>query len=624
MGFATSASSVTLNLQLTDFGRERIIRAGNLTNLFSKFAISDSDIDYRNTQAHTTSQNGFIPGVTGQKTTFRTAINDGYKMRDIIWHSPQSTSVVSTPTKFLAMGMKQQNGTVKYYRDTVVIDFYVHDLFVFYKLLSSRYVANHKDILSTSPTTIEALVKTYYNNKLNLETKGDYLGFLERMSEYGIGTYAEIWDSIKVYDGTKLNVEPVRLISEKDYDYYNSLVLAGGAFIRNNANGNETGLEFDGTNLKGIKQASPFSLFFTPGLNNSNNGYIRGTGAACLGLGAFDWGYLNCGGINSWNQTGSVPYPQFIMNNTLNGWTDVPSDMKNTHLGWIPTVDMESTIQIEKLTNKGYDNISTTIPAARLVLNVATSDLSPTYYPIPPKILTEKNGDYITINSKGQQGIKVTDTTHDSDTTGFMFGQLEYSSNWNTVNSGFKSAAPYFSVFPSKDGGQQTTANRVSSGQDPYYTLLTRMLKMADNMFIGVASQSNSYWKTNTYSGGFKGGLSGSSISAYNFSLPVTWTVQSLGNADAAPLKVTVNFKFNKKAITESILYKNTSSQNYYTLYDNAEFRFYGESGEDLSSYSNDPRGFGYTTGGTHNWQTNTGKQLFRKLISGQEVKQTN
>ena len=48
------------------------------------------------------------------------------------------------------------------------------------------------------------------------------------------------------------------------------------------------------------------------------------------------------------------------------------------------------------------------------------------------------------------------------------------------------------------------------------------------------------------------------------------------------------------------------------------------ESGEDLSSYSNDPRGFGYTSGGTHNWQTNTGKQLFRKLISGQEVKQTN
>ena len=114
---------------------------------------------------------------------------------------------------------------------------------------------------------------------------------------------------------------------------------------------------------------------------------------------------------------------------------------------------------------------------------------------------------------------------HDSDTTGFMFGQLEYSSNWNTVNSGFKSAAPYFSVFPSKDGGQLTTANRVSSEQDPYYTLLTRMLKMADNMFIGVAAQSNSYWKTNTYSGGFKPGVSGNSIDAYNFSLPVTWRI---------------------------------------------------------------------------------------------------
>ena len=38
------------------------------------------------------------------------------------------------------------------------------------------------------------------------------------------------------------------------------------------------------------------------------------------------------------------------------------------------------------------------------------------------------------------------------------------------------------------------------------------MIKMADDIFTTIAGQSNQYWKTDTYSGGFKGGLSGTSI----------------------------------------------------------------------------------------------------------------
>ena len=72
--------------------------------------------------------------------------------------------------------------------------------------------------------------------------------------------------------------------------------------------------------------------------------------------------------------------------------------------------------------------------------------------------------------------------------------------------------------------------------------------------------------------------------------------------------------------MTNSISYNNVDSQNYYRIYDNATLKWYGEAGADQSSFSDDPRGHGYTTGSTYAWQTEGGKSLYRKLISGQKI----
>ena len=140
-------------------------------------------------------------------------------------------------------------------------------------------------------------------------------------------------------------------------------------------------------------------------------------------------------------------------------------------------------------------------------------------------------------------------------------------------------------------------------------------------MFVGIASQSNSFWSTNKYTGGYKAGLSGESIDDYNVSIPVNWVLESSQSTNTTPLNVTVNFIFNKGAITESIKYKNASSQNFYSIYDNSIFKFYGEDGVTRASSSPDPRGYGYASSGTTSYETNTGKKLFRKLISGEEIK---
>ena len=46
MGFVSSASSVYLDVQLTNYGRG-VVLSGDLKTRISKFSLSDSDIDYR-------------------------------------------------------------------------------------------------------------------------------------------------------------------------------------------------------------------------------------------------------------------------------------------------------------------------------------------------------------------------------------------------------------------------------------------------------------------------------------------------------------------------------------------------------------------------------------------------
>ena len=61
MGYIKSATTTTIRIQLTEDARERMLTSSNFMGLFDKFGISDSDIDYRNTQKHadttTTSNN---------------------------------------------------------------------------------------------------------------------------------------------------------------------------------------------------------------------------------------------------------------------------------------------------------------------------------------------------------------------------------------------------------------------------------------------------------------------------------------------------------------------------------------------------------------------------------------
>ena len=433
MGFINSASTTTLSLKLTDAGRMHILNGGNVLNMFNKFGVSDGDIDYNNTQKHSDTSAtlndsdllGFLPDITGDETTFRNSVNTGYSVKNHVWVKPEATNVVKIPKKFVSIGIKGVDGVTKYYRDTVEIDVYLHDYFVLNKLLMSRYVSDHNKPLSKSGGTIEASVASYFSSTLGVTTNGEYGTLLDKLSSYGIGQYMDFWSDIKVYDGSTLNSEVVTIQADKDSDHYNTLALAGGAYITNNGRGENNGIDYTGTNLRGVKVASPFSMIFSPGIGPDGRVWKSGAGNASIGFGAFDMGYLNVGGLGKWD-TGKEPYPTFIMDSTKTGWAGDVANIKNVFVGFVSAVDMETkTISFD---GEGYDNITTTIPTPRIVLNVGSSKISPKYYPIKLKQLSKTREELTDMGNK-IHGIEITDTNRPTDTFGLLCGQLEYISN---------------------------------------------------------------------------------------------------------------------------------------------------------------------------------------------------
>jgi len=622
MGYISAQTATTLTVQLTEQGRQLMLSTGSFISLFDKFVISDGDIDYRNTQAHgdssTTANNsaqlGYLPDVTGQDSNYKNSVSNGYTINNAVWQTPASNKVFNRVKKYVAVGVKGTDNLVKYYRNEVEVDVYLSDYYVLCKLLASKYIDDHKDILSSAATTISTSMTSFFEDTLNIRNNSEYTNFLSELSQHGIGQYIDYVDSVKIYDGTNFSTGSIKLVPLKDSSYYNAIALAGGAFMNR---GQHTGIDFKGTNLKGLQLPSPFSLVFSPGLDENGTRYLRGAGRYGVGFAAFDVGYLNCGGTSVWNQNGQS-YPTFTMNSTQNGWVSDLAGGIEPLIGFVSTIDMEREIKTNQsgFGNAAYKNINMTIPTTRLVVNVTNSNFAPTYYPIKLKRITQNQGEYIDINSSNNKGIQITYTTHPSDTFGLLMGSMEYTANWNNNEQGLKSGGANFSLYPSKDNGLGTVAGNVVAETDPYYTLFTRQAKMADDIFITIAKQNNSYWKTDTYTGGYIAGLSGSGLTSYNISIPITFEVQSSDQNGVTPCKLTVRFKFNKAALAPSFAYKNVSSQNYYRMYDNATFRFYGEAGDDRSSYSEDPRGHN----SSNPWQTSGGKALFFKVTNGQVI----
>ena len=89
MGYITSATTEYLDLHMTERGRKYLLQ-GSLSDQIVKFALGDTDKDYRNAL---NLASGFVPDVTGNHSNCIFGVNDGYDIRDKITYIEGGTSL---------------------------------------------------------------------------------------------------------------------------------------------------------------------------------------------------------------------------------------------------------------------------------------------------------------------------------------------------------------------------------------------------------------------------------------------------------------------------------------------------------------------------------------------------
>ena len=100
MGYISSASTVYMDFNLTDAGRNAMV-TGDLSQAITKFALSDGDIDYRQptSTGHTVvAQGGFLTDVTGTHNSCSGAITAGYQQNPDAMLQLDVTASINTGT----------------------------------------------------------------------------------------------------------------------------------------------------------------------------------------------------------------------------------------------------------------------------------------------------------------------------------------------------------------------------------------------------------------------------------------------------------------------------------------------------------------------------------------------
>ena len=357
MAFITSATSVNLDLQLTNYGRG-VVLTGDLQSRISKFSLSDIDIDYRQptSTGHTVvAQGGLIPDISGNHLNCSNGINDGFKCSSYI-HQTAEVSDPGNEDAQVVVGIdKDMNGVITHYSD-VSVDVYMHDYYAMCKLLSLVYSEDNgllfKSLGSDGESTVseqqQAFLESFSatssitNGSFNESTVTLALQLIESKHR---GQFLDFWDEVKVNYPNFGKVDENIYLTSADQTYMNNAAaLSGRLGIKSdNCNFNDyktlqryrdSGLleEVQGNNT--AMSVSPFTLSF------ASKGKFKGAGPGGIGFTTTEFGYLNLGVDSKWG-TSTDNYPQF--DSDFSQYTsDINYDTTKYLLGFVHPVEFEN------------------------------------------------------------------------------------------------------------------------------------------------------------------------------------------------------------------------------------------------------------------------------------------
>ena len=561
MGYITKATNVYLDLHMTNAGRKLLLQ-GSLADNIIKFALGDTDVDYRNALPLAS---GEVPDVTGEHLNCIFGVNEGYDIkRKLEYVLGQASNMPSlTPVGSLVSGFRDASagGQMDYSTDATV-NFYVADMFTSLKAMAMTQIPYHSwnGLTASTFTNYFSTIKDAQGR--NYSTR--YTQLFEDM-EYGLGRgwFANLVDGFYVSEGGNIKNVSVRIEPESPKDGTLLRKLTSAALVNQNNSTITNNLEKTakiGTR-KTRAYISPFTVA-TEGMS-SDQGVFNGSGPLSICNALADYGYVVGNIINP----KVTVYPEYGIKEDAGGYYH-PSIIENSSYGTI-------------LNATGLDTLS---PSARIVDNNNTN--TNYYYPLQTNQINNEPGDRrfrgkSTSDYLGSTGIR-NSTTSTETAMNFFAGTPELELTQQTSGN-----------LP-----QTLRMNRGNLAQEPK-TGLSRIVQQTEDFFYALSKDPEvSNWVTTS-------GTGKNAVYSFNISLRISAQDESKKYKSC---KVTLAFIFSVAALQPTFTWQaaTPSSSGKWLVFNSPAVQIYGAGYKSMGGH--------YTSNPTHS-VTTSGESIYRKII---------
>lgn len=547
MGYITSATTEYLDLHMTERGRKYLLQ-GSLSDQIVKFALGDTDKDYRNAL---NLASGFVPDVTGNHSNCIFGVNDGYDIRDKITYIEGGTSLNKQLMESkMVIGYTDPDTNTPVWGTRVTTNLYLHDLFTALRVAAFSEIGSHSwtnltqtDFSSYFDTISQPSGKAW---SLNIG------GLFDAMESKGRGVGLSIIKNLFTQEKNSYipSNNQIKLVGETATLFP---IFFGGAYVTSQNQevtlmGAQRGLRRKATTI-----SSPFALTNDTFINNKNEAFV-GAGQMTLSLGSYlDYGYMFGELVEN------VPYyPEYGFYNEIGGMYNI-FDVQNPSFN-------------SRFTQGKAKNLNTLVPMGRAILPFDPTTNA--YFPLQTNQINSNNTTNFKSESGTAVGMNLADSTAPLNTfTKFLSGTALY-----TVNN---QARTYDSIFtPSKPSGEL---------REPR-TGLELLIEHTIDFFdaLTVDSRSSNFITT-----------TGTALEK-EYNIPFTFEIVNTEKPEASAAVLTVNVNFSLKALFENFTYlePTATSPRRILVWDDSktENKFFG-AGASVGDYTINPLA-STTTGG--------------------------
>ena len=547
MGYITSATTQYLDLHMTERGRKFLLQ-GSLADQIVKFALGDTDKDYRNAL---NLSSGFVPDVTGNHANCIFGVNDGYEIRNKITYVEGGTSLSNQQQSSAMMGGYTDPTTnTPVWGTRMTTNLYLHDWFTAFRVAAFSEIGNHSWTNLTKSDFTE-----YFNTIYQPSGKAWSLnigGLFDAMETKGRGVGITIADKFFTQERNSYNPSnnEIKLVGATAALFP---IFFGGAYVTSKnkevtLKGAQRGLRRKVTTI-----SSPFALTSDTFKNIKNQAFV-GAGKMTLSLGSYlDYGYM---------------FGQLVENVTY-----YPSyGYYNGSGGMYNIFDVQNPSFNSRFAEGKGKELNTLVPMGRAILPFDPT--SNAYFPLQTNQINSNSTTNFKSESGTAVGMNLSDSTAPLNTLSkFLSGTALY-----TINS---EARTYDNVFqPDRPSGE---LREPKTGLE---LLISHTIDFFDALTVDPRSSN---FITTTGSGLEK---------EYNISF--TFEITNSNNPQVSPASLTVNINFSLKALFENFTYlePTSTSPSRILVWDSSkkENKFYG-AGAAVSDYTINPLA-STTTGG--------------------------